>query len=353
MYEGQRCYNKSWTATFSFKCDFPEPARSCTHGFVRIGWHAECDIVTHSAGDSRYQTLKVWFLSLPRWRETKPNPFFLKSKKLLNPKWWRHVFYPSWSSIHFDPEDPRKNLEEAHEKSWRIWRSMNEMHEYSRFQYIAHWLFRILRAMKHLQVIGGATLDYTNKHCLSSSAAVYNHPDKTGLQNLSHGSCGQIHCQVSSAFTHHYNHCWETASHWLVDAEDDCMAMIAFRLISPTSVINKIIIFRTNSLHVLLPILSKSFSLDSKNYKCTVLITYCDCNTRIRNIPIMIRWRLKNVSKSCSLPRRSWTSSTLNIQSSRMFTNIKFIVLIILIRDLSLTYLGKLVKEVFYTWVFL
>ena len=36
---------------------------------------------------------------------------------------------------------------------------MNEMHEYSRFQYIAHWLFRILRAVKRLQVIGGATLD--------------------------------------------------------------------------------------------------------------------------------------------------------------------------------------------------
>ena len=140
--------------TCSLESGFPEPARSCTHGFVRIRWHAECDIVTHSAVDSRYQTLKVWFLSLPRWRETKPNPFFLKSKKLLNPKWWRHVFYPSWSSIHFDPEDPRKNLEEAHEKSWRIWRSMNEMHEYSRFQYIAHWLFRILRAVKRLQVIG-------------------------------------------------------------------------------------------------------------------------------------------------------------------------------------------------------
>ena len=31
---------------------------------------------------------------------------------------------------------------------------MNEMHEYSRFQYIAHWLFRILRAVKRLQVIG-------------------------------------------------------------------------------------------------------------------------------------------------------------------------------------------------------
>ena len=36
---------------------------------------------------------------------------------------------------------------------------MNEMHEYSRFQYIAHWLFRILRAVKRLQVIEGATLD--------------------------------------------------------------------------------------------------------------------------------------------------------------------------------------------------
>ena len=71
--------------------------------------------------------------------------------------------------------------------------------------------------------------------------------------------------------------------------------------------------------------------MDSKNYKCTVLKACCDCNTRIRNIPLMKKWRLENVSKSMNYVRYRNVlefldlriTSILNNQSSRMFTIMK------------------------------